>query len=120
MKATAPPLPTPVAVFGPDARAGREGCFGVLLGVRRASWIDVVRVTPIGGRGSLSRAVEARFAAYAPWDAVGIAVPHRATRGRTQKLLEALVPGDLLSTEKEVLFHAGDRFTRARLDRRGV
>lgn len=117
MKATAPRLAPPVVAFGPEARAGREGCFGVLLGVRRADWIDVVRVSPVAGEGGLSRTVDARFSAHPPWEAVGIALPHAATKGKTRRLLEALVPGDVLATEKEVQFHAGDRFTRARLDR---
>lgn len=116
VKAKAPRLQSPVVALGPETDVVRDGCFGVLLGVRRAAWIDVVRVRPVAGEGGLSSAIDARFEAHTPWDAVGVALPHAATRGKTRVLLEALVPGDVLATEREVRFHAGDRFARARLD----
>ena len=117
MRTIAPRLERPPVVWlGPDAGAAQSGSHGMLLGVRRADWVDVVSCASFSG--SLRRLLDWRFFAHPPWDAVGIALSEREASEKGERLLDELVPGDVLASEVEVRVHAGDRWARARRLRR--
>jgi hypothetical protein len=104
----------PVVYLGPRASLALRGAPGVLLGARRPAWIDVLEFEPCTG-GGLRRLVASRFQAHPPWDVVGLSLPAAELQKRGKRLLNELVPGDVLLTERGPRLHSGVAWVRARL-----
>ncbi|HSF15585.1 MAG TPA: hypothetical protein VLK65_08530 [Vicinamibacteria bacterium] len=113
MKGTTLSIPPPFVHIGPDIERERLGEWGVLLGRRRYRWIDVF-VLRLSLSHKLKDVVEERYGQHELWDPVGISIPSREAARRSTTLLDALVPGDLLITEKRLAFHAGARWAATR------
>jgi hypothetical protein len=99
---------------GPNAERALEGEKGILLGSRRSAWIDVLEFDPRPD-AAIRRLVDLRFSPAGPWDVVGLSLSSSELARRRASLLEELVPGDVLLTERGPLFHSGDAWRKAPL-----
>jgi hypothetical protein len=104
----------PRVYVGPNAWRALAGERGVLLGARRAAWVDVVEFDPRPNAG-IRRLVDLRFAASRPWDVVGLSLSSADLAVRRNALLEDLVPGDVVLTEKGPRVHNGAAWVAAPL-----
>jgi hypothetical protein len=105
---------TPRVYVGPNAERSLEGEKGVLLGSRRAAWVDVLEFDP-RPNVAIPRLVDLRFSRPGPWDIVGLSLSSSELAERGESLLGDLVPGDVVLTERGPLFHDGDRWRKAPL-----
>ena len=110
---------TPRVYVGPNAQRALEGERGLLFGARRTAWIDVLEFDPRPG-AAVPRLVDLRFALEGPWDVVGLSFSSSELAFARESLLEDLVPGDVLLTERGALLHDGARWRRAPLVRERV
>jgi hypothetical protein len=101
---------------GPNAERALGGERGVLLGSRRAAWVDVLEFDPRPDVG-IRRLVDLRFSAAGSWDVVGLSLSSSDLRRRLVPLLRELVPGDVVLTEKGPRFHSGAAWVEATLQR---
>jgi hypothetical protein len=99
---------------GPNAERALEGGKGILLGSKRASWVDVLEFDPRPD-AAIARLVDLRFSPPGPWDIVGLSLSSSELLFRRASLLEDLVPGDVLITEQGPFFHSGDAWRKAPL-----
>ena len=97
---------------GPDAARALEGVSGLLLGVKRPEWVDVLCLEEYAGV-SRRRLVELRFDASPLWEIVGVSLPEAQFRRHRSRLVEELVPGDVVLTQRGAFIHLGDRFAAA-------
>lgn len=86
----------------------------MLLGSRRAEWVDVVEFDPRPGT-DIRRLIDLRFEGGGPWDVVGVSLSSSDLRERLQALLRELVPGDLVMTERGPRVHSGAAWVEAPL-----
>jgi hypothetical protein len=91
---------------GPNAERSLRGERGILLGSRRAAWVDVLEFYPRPDLG-IRRLVDLRFSAADPWDVVGLSLSSSDLATRLERLLKDLVPGDVVLTEAGPRFHTG-------------
>jgi hypothetical protein len=106
----------PRVYVGPNAERALGGERGVLLGSRRAAWVDVLEFDPRPDVG-IQRLVDLRFSAAGSWDVVGLSLSSSDLRRRLVPLLRELVPGDVVLTEKGPRFHSGAAWVEATLQR---
>ena len=104
----------PRVYVGPNAWRALAGERGVLLGARRAAWVDVLEFDP-RPNAAIRRLVDLRFASAGPWDVVGLSLSSTDLAGRRDALLRDLVPGDVVLTEKGPRVHNGDAWVAAPL-----
>ena len=107
---------TPRVYVGPNAQRALEGERGLLFGARRTAWIDVLEFDPRPG-AAVPRLVDLRFSAAGPWDVVGLSLSSSELAFSRESLLDDLVPGDVLLTERGALLHDGAGWRKARLVR---
>ena len=103
----------PDVFAGPSAARALRGERGVLLGERRVRQVDVLEFEPC--EGSRKSLLDRRFDGFDDWDAVGVSLPSADFRRAKRKLLEELVPGDVLITEDGALVHVGDDWVATRV-----
>jgi len=107
----------PRIYVGPGAARVLEGERGVLLGAKRPEWVDVLELEA-RGELRLEKLVALRFAAFPPWEVVGLSLLAPELVEWRDRLLRDLVPGDVLITEKGPSVHRGDGWAEAKLVRR--
>jgi hypothetical protein len=101
---------------GPDAHRALEGKRGLLFGARRTAWVDVFEFDSRPD-STLPRLVDLRFSIEGSWDVVGLSLSSSDLAGARETLLDDLVPGDVLLTERGPLVHDGARWRKAPLVR---
>ena len=101
---------------GPNAERSLGGERGILLGSRRAAWVDVLEFDPRPDVG-IRRLVDLRFSGAGPWDVVGLSLSSSDLTRRRGPLLRELVPGDVVLTEKGPRFHSGAAWVETALQR---
>ena len=104
----------PRVYVGPNAEGSLGGERGILLGSRRAAWVDVLEFQPRPHVG-IRRLVDLRFSGAGPWDIVGLSLSSSDLTRRLEPLLRVLVPGDVVLTERGPRFHSGTAWVEAPL-----
>jgi hypothetical protein len=108
-------LASPSRVYvAPDAKSALEGRWGVLQGMKRPLWVEVLDFSPCS-RPRLADVALLRFGQDAVWPIVGLSLPEVDWSRRAESLLRELVPGDVVMTEKGARVHLGDVWADTRV-----
>lgn len=104
----------PKVYLGPGASRALAGNWGLLSGMRRPRWIDVLAIEPCA-RPRPAEVPALRFGPPGAWPIVGLSLPESDWRRRAARLLRDLVPGDVVMTEEGARVHLGNAWAKAPL-----